>query len=230
MKGKMLEVAIATIICIIVLAGCGSKIAGDARQVQEMNEQIQSEQMTPEEERQKETEEMKEFYNELDNRDTEEIVQENKFEEAVVQENIEVEHKDAYHDPDEFSKFVAEILFNFYNRGIKAENYYEFLLKYGSESVIENLPTKEDAIAVYESIQSHYHEQNIMLDSYQITEVKLNHSETEGYFYRKVISTNGTEYFISTIVKENGVWKFLEDGPSPPFEEVENEKYIDEGV
>lgn len=230
MKLKMLEVATATLICMIILVGCGGKIAEDARKVEEQNEQLQTEEQKQQDKMEKDIEEMEEFYSNLENKDIDEIVQENELDQVSIQENIEVKEKEVYQNPNEFAAFVADTLYHFYNRGLTAEDYYDFLQKYGSKTLVDDLPSKEDAVAVYGSIQKYYQDQNIKLDSYQITEVKFNRSETEGYFYRKVLSTNGYEYFICTIVKENGEWKFSEDSPSPPFEEVENTEYIEEGV
>ncbi|KZE68023.1 hypothetical protein AWM68_17795 [Fictibacillus phosphorivorans] len=133
----------------------------------------------------------------------------------------DVKAKNSYENSGDFSIYVADVLYKFYTQQISPEQYYEFLTKYGSRSTVQELPSKEDAITILGSLQGLYKSKNIQGESYVLTEIMLGRLKKEGHFYRKVITTNGEEYFISTIAKEDGAWKFVEDSPSPPFEEGE---------
>ena len=58
-----------------------------------------------------------------------------------------------------------------------------------------------------------------MLTNTDITVVNLDRFKRQGYFYRKVLSTEGINYFITSIYKEDGAWKYITDEPSDPFYE-----------
>lgn len=129
--------------------------------------------------------------------------------------------RDAYKNQEEFAVYCASKLADFYNGNSTSSEYYSFLKRYGSSKVLKNLPaTEEKATEVLSFIQESILESNTKYSDYILSEVTLNNTKDEGYFYRKVTTQNDFDYFRTTIVKENNVWKFSDDQPSPPFEEI----------
>ncbi|MFT9495753.1 MULTISPECIES: hypothetical protein [Bacillota] len=203
----------------LILSGCsGGKFAEEAKKNEERNAELKDYQKKKEAEEEKV---QKEFY-ENHKKPLNEVIQENDLDSEQIVDTIEFEPQDSYQDGDLFSKHVSKILFEFYTLKITAEEYYNFLSAYGSEEVLKELPTKEDAITILSTLQDMYKKQNISGDSYTLTTVTYDRLKREGRFYRKVLTTNGEEYFVTTIVKENDVWKFSEDSPSPPFIDSSN--------
>lgn len=203
-----------TLLSSILLIGCsGGNFVEEARRA---NEQNQNQQQIKAEEEEKRKEEQDKKYEEM-KRPIDEVIQENKLDQVTVITDKNVEPKENYQDENEFAKFVGQVLYLYYTQQLTPEQFYEFNLQFGSEEVIEALPSKEDAIAVYTTIQDMYKQRNVSGEDYEITEVILDRFKRDGYFYRKVITTNGEEYFLTSITKEGDYWKYVEDSPSPPY-------------
>ncbi|EFV74562.1 hypothetical protein MKY20_24915 [Cytobacillus sp. FSL W8-0315] len=194
----------------LLLTGCGGLFDKESKRIEALKE----------EKKQGELKDSKE--KEEQERPVNEVVYENELDTLKEVENLDYKNLEEYKDAAEFSKFVADALYKFYTVQLSPENYYEFLLQYGTESVKESLPSKDDAVTVFSSLQDLYLKQNINGESYTLTNVTFNRLKNEGSFYRKVLTTNGEEYFISIIQKENGVWKYADDSPSPPYEVQDN--------
>jgi len=153
-----------------------------------------------------------------------EVILENDLDPATEVESIETTKKEHFVDAAEFSKYTADILYKFYTLAISPEEYYDFLMNYGSIEVIKELPTKKDAIVILSTIQEMYRNQNITGESYTITNIEFDRFNRNGTYYRKLLTTNGEEYFITTITKEDTGWKYVEDSPSPPYTEMTAEE------
>ncbi len=149
----------------------------------------------------------------------EEVVKEAEVEERnVVDSNYEV--KDSYKEPQQFANFTAKQLFDFYTLKSTPEDYFNYIDKYGSERLKKDMPVlneKESGVTFLTNVQGLFEEQGALGKQYELTDVKLNTSRREGHFYRKVIDYNKELYYITTIVLEDGVWKFYEDSPSVSF-------------
>ncbi|MCM3441361.1 hypothetical protein AB3Z07_27775 (plasmid) [Metabacillus halosaccharovorans] len=132
--------------------------------------------------------------------------------------------KESYSDPTEFARLTGRMLFDFNSSSISPEEYYTFLEKYASKQVHEDLlKDKNNAIMIFENIQNILNEQKMNNTKYALTQVTLNQNGKEAYFYRKVSSDNENQYYVTTLVLEDDVWKYDSDEPSMPFEE-DNEK------
>lgn len=162
-------------------------------------------------------------YKELE-KPLEEVILENDLDPRSEVESTQVAKKEHYEDANEFAKYAAGILYEFYTITISPEEYYEFLMNYGSKEVIKELPTKNDAIVILTTLQDMFKKQNITGETYTLTNVELDRFKRNGTFYRKVLTTNGEEYFITSITKENKGWKYVEDSPSPPYTELTNKE------
>jgi len=172
-------------------------------------------------EREKELKELdqkqKEIYEDME-KPLDEVIQENELDSKELMENTTVATKDSYDDENEFGKLVGQVLYNFQNLTISPEEYLNFMNQYASKNAkAEMVEKKEEQIAVFTSIQAIFKNQKVKRESYVLSKVTLTESQREGYFYRKVSTDKGDEYFITTIVNEDGVWKFDQDQPSPPF-------------
>lgn len=152
-------------------------------------------------------------------RPLDEVVAELDGESVKILDKKEVEVKSSYEDPEEFARYAADILYKFQSLQISPEDFYKFILDYGSIQTVEELPQKHDAINIFKSIQDSYLQANVKGESYDITVVNLDRFKRQGYFYRKVLSTEGINYFITSIYKEDGAWKYITDEPSDPFYE-----------
>lgn len=195
----------------ILVACSNSKFEEEAKRVEQVkikNEKQAAEKLTDEEKY--------EIYKGME-KPLDDVIKENDLDVLQEVSSIEVEIKDTYEDPIEFSKYASQILYNYYISQIKPEEYYRFLLQHGSERVKADLPSEVDAVAIFTSIQDSFKKQNITGDAYTLTNVDFNRMKREGNFYRKLLTTNGEEYFMTIIKKENGVWKFEDDSPAPPY-------------
>lgn len=197
----------------ILLVACSNpKFEEEAKRV----EQVKAEKAKKEAAEKLSEEEKYEIYKDME-KPLDEVIQENDLDVLQEVSSVEVETKDTYEDPVEFSKYASQILYNFYISQIDPTTYYNFLVQHGSERVKEELPSEKDAIAIFTSIQDSFKQQNLTGDSYTLTNVAFDRMKREGNFYRKVITTNGEEYFMTIIKKEKGVWKFEDDSPAPPY-------------
>lgn len=172
-------------------------------------------------EREKELKELekkqKEIYEEME-KPLDEVIQENELDSLEIMEDTNVTTKEYYEDENEFGKFVGQVLIDFQNLTISPEDYYNFMDHHASKKAkAEMVEKKEEQIRVYNNIQTIFKNQKVKRESYVLSKVTLIQSQKEGYFYRKVSTDKGDEYFITTIVSEDGVWKYEQDQPSPPF-------------
>jgi len=162
-------------------------------------------------------EKQKKIYEDME-KPLDEVIQENELDSKELMEDTTVAIKASYEDENEFGKLVGQVLYNFHNQTISTEDYYNFMNQYASKNAKgEMAKNKEDQIMVYDNIQTIFKNQKIKREAYSLSKVTLTESHKEGYFYRKVTTDKGDEYFITTIVNEDGVWKFDQDHPSPPF-------------
>jgi len=199
----------------VLLFGCADSFVEEARKQHEESQKQKEEEMQIEKEKERE---QKEFYEDIES-PVEEIVEENKIDVVAIQKPMDIVEKEQYDDPNEFSQYVSKILYEFYTLKLSPEKYYDFLIKYASEETKKQLPSAENATTVYSAIQDLFRQQSIKGEGYEISEVVFDRFKRSGYFYRKLSTTNGNEYYITTITLEKDGWKFVDDSPSPPFEE-----------
>ncbi|MGG1594773.1 hypothetical protein [Terribacillus saccharophilus] len=197
---------------LVFLVGCSDSFVEKAKETQgkqvedNETEDIKSEQ------------ELENFYKEYE-KPISDSLQENDLDELEEIEKNESVSKDINEkDPELFAQYVAAILFSFENGELKAEQYYEFLSKYGSDKVVADLPKdKHDGVHIFESIQELYKESNPAAKDYTLSKLQYSQGKVEAYFYRKVLRDKKEEFYITTIVKEDGIWKFSDDSPSAPY-------------
>lgn len=204
----------------LLLAACSKNdgIVKEAKNLQQEKEKLVKEQ-------ENNSKEQKKIYDELTKSVEETIKETEKDRRSLITKEYEI--KEEYTDETEFASFVAKQLFQFYNLEITPKNQYQFLVKYGSSNMkneLEVLNNEEEGIVFLTNIQGLIKNRQLSGSDYEITEIQLNSSKSEGFFYRRVISHGNSDYYITTIVKEDGVWKYQEDSPSPPFDEVETNK------
>lgn len=200
----------------LILTGCTNSdpLVKEAKKIKESQ---QKEENQVENNKQSEKE-RQEFYEEQA-KPMEEVIEEmDKDEVTLLTTNKEIKAKEEFTDVEEFAQYTSDILYKFQTLQLDSKTYYQFMTTYGTEELKQNLPQEEDAITIYKSIQDAYLKENIHGESYQVTKPVLDRLGRNGYFYREVLSTKGEEYFITTIVKEDGSWKYSSDDLSPPFE------------
>lgn len=198
----------------VLLTGCfNSSFEEEAKRVKERKQELKQEEKVKISNSEKE---QKEFYKKLE-KPLDEVIWENDLDKVIEIEPADVQEKATFEDSLEFAQYTSKILYEFYTQQISPEQYYMFLMNHGSSSAKDGLPTKKDAVLILTNIQDMYKKQNITGDGYKLTQVILDRLKRDGTFYRKLTTTNGEEYFITTITKEKEGWKFVEDGPSPPY-------------
>ncbi|WP_209124370.1 hypothetical protein [Alkalihalobacillus sp. BA299] len=173
------------------------------------------------EEQESQEKKKKEVYEELAKPVEETLKETEKDKRSLITNDFEI--KEEYTDENEFASFVAKQLFKFYNLELSPKDYYQFLIKYGSSNMkkeLEVLENEEEGVVFLTNIQGLIKDRQLSGSDYEVTEVKLNSGKSEGFFYRKVISHGNSDYYITTIIMEDGVWKYQEDSPAPPFDEV----------
>lgn len=207
----------------LLLTGCmNSKFEEEAQRVKEQKEEMKKKEKEKEKEN-KNKKKQDDIYKELE-KPLEEVILENDLDAVKEMPSLEVEEKPNFEDAAEFAKYAGKMLYLFYTQQITPEQYYDFQINYGSSQVIDELPTEKDAINILTSLQDMFKKQNITGEEYKITEPQLDRLKRNATFYRKILTTNGKEYFITTITKEDEGWKYVEDSPSPPYQlpEVQN--------
>jgi hypothetical protein len=199
------------------LSACNNKVLQDSKETDAKNshrlEKIENKIS-------KEDQEEKELYKEME-KPVEEVVDSIEKDKVKVIDSKIVE-KPKYDDPNEFANKLAKVLFSFSTNKMTASEYYSFLDIHASSSFKDQyLPNKEEGILYFENIQGLLTTNNPALkDDYTVTEVKIEQSKIEGYFYRRMMTSEGKPlYYITTIVKEQDGWKFQDDSPAPPFDE-----------
>lgn len=204
----------------LFLTGCfNSKFEDEAKRVKERKEELKKEEKAN---KAKSNKEQEEFYKKLE-KPLEEVILENDLDEVKEIDAKEVQEKIHFEDGLDFAQYASKVLYGFYTQQISSKQYYEFLRNHGSSSVKAELPTEKDAITILTTLQDMYKTQNITGDGYKITQVVFDRLNRDGTFYRKVTTTNGEEYFMTTITKEETGWKYVEDSPSPPYTQIEDE-------
>lgn len=202
----------------LFLVGCGDPLTNQAIQSQ----QKQAEQVKKEDQAKKN---LNKLYDSLKTKPKDAV--KNTPVETKRLINQKVINRNSYSDPVEFAAFVAKEIFEFRNNSISPQDYYTFLKKFGAKKVGADaqqpvLKKKSVAIPYLSNLQSIIQQQGVAGTSYKLTELTFNATKKQAYFYRKVSSQSGDNYFITTIVLENGQWKFYEDNSSPGFTETTN--------
>lgn len=197
---------------LVFLVGCNDSFVEKAKETQ--GKQVENN----ETEVDKSEQELEEFYKEYE-KPISDSLQENDLDELEeMNKNDSASKEINENDPELFAQYVATILFSFENGELKAEQYYDFLSRYGSEKVVNDLPKdKHDGVHIFESIQDLYKENNPAAKDYSLSELQYSQGNVEAYFYRKVLRDKNEEFYITTIVKEGGIWKFSDDSPSGPY-------------
>ncbi|WP_157076603.1 hypothetical protein [Sutcliffiella cohnii] len=203
---------------VVLLTGClNDRIVQEAKNKNQSKEESSNEELVPQ------SSDEEEKVDEITKTIEEALEEIEKDKRTIIPGEFEI--KDKYDDETEFAGFVSEQLFKFYNLDLSPKAYYEFLIKHGSTRMkeeLEVLNNEIDGIAFLTNIQGLMKDRELAGSHYEITEVELNGGKSEAHFYRKVMAYGNASYYITTIVKENGVWKYLEDSPSPPFDEIDN--------
>lgn len=142
---------------------------------------------------------------------------------GVVSSN-DVETKSSYTDPKEFARFVAKKVFDFRNGALRPEGYYSFIKVYGASKMNgigsqDIYKSSDTAIPFLTNLQNLIKEKNVVGHSYKLSELKFSKTGNQAYFYRAVNTSSEENDFITTIMKENDIWKFYDDRPSPGFNE-----------
>lgn len=219
MKIRKSSVVIIALTSTLLLGACGqNKITEEAKKVKEENKISKKESKTQQE---KSTKKMEKYYKKYEKPVEESIKAAGIDKVVVISEKNNFQQLEDYKDPVEFAKYAGKVLFGYYTLQISPEQYYQFLIHYGSKSLAESLPSQEDSIKVFSNLQNMFKEKNTDGTEYELTVPVLDRLKGEGHFYRKTTTIQGVEYFQTTITKENGVWKFVEDGPAPPYDVID---------
>jgi hypothetical protein len=137
--------------------------------------------------------------------------------EKVPPNHQNVAQKESYSDANEFAVFVGGVLQKYFSGSLSPEEYYDFVQSYGATGLREQMPSdKEEAIPVYRTVQQTIQEKMGEISNYQISRVEFVNPNLEGYFYRQWQTPKGTVTYITTIIKEDEVWKVIADQPSAP--------------
>jgi hypothetical protein len=146
-----------------------------------------------------------------------EVIKENELDSVNTVEVIDISPDLTLDSASDVAQYSARVLYEFYTFQITSEDYYTFLIQHGSETTVQELPSKEDVLMILNNLQAMH--KDVRGENYELTEIEFNRLQNEGHFYRKVVTTYGIEYFITTIKKEEKSWKFVQDEPSPPYVE-----------
>ncbi|MEI2356286.1 hypothetical protein [Mesobacillus zeae] len=204
-----------TIAISCLLTGCiGNNFEKEAQRVKEQKEELKKETTAKEN---KKSKEQAALYKSLE-KPLDKVILENDLDSVKEMDSIQVESKTHYDNASELARYAGQVLYGFYTGQVSPKEYYKFLLGYGSEDVKNELPSKDDALVILSTLSDTYKNANITGEGYDLTEVTYDRLKRSGTFYRKVLTTNGEEYFITTITLEDGKWKYVEDSPSPPYE------------
>jgi len=211
-------VLILSLSSLFLLTACDDKIVQEVQKQQE-KQHADAKKKKAETKAKKETE--KKIYDDLSKPLNQVVDSADKDRKKIVDKQYVV--KDSYTDPVEFEKFAAKNIFDFYSFKISPDEYYSFLIKYGSKEMLKEqkvLEKKESGVLFLTNVQGLLKDNGALGDDYTISELTFNSAKNEAYFYRKVQLVNRQfSYFITTIVKENDEWKLLQDSPSEPFDE-----------
>lgn len=138
-----------------------------------------------------------------------------------------VEEKEEFHDGEEFAQYVSSVLFDYFTGEISAEDYYNFVTKHGSLKHVKDLDTdmKDLMVKSFADIQKLFLEQDLAIKKYKVSELTLDEAGIYGYFYRTLITEEGTELnYVTTIVNEGQNWKYESDVLSHGYKENTKEE------
>ncbi|MDO6657399.1 hypothetical protein [Anaerobacillus sp. 1_MG-2023] len=216
----MLKIKVPILLLVLTMTiGCSNKLVDEAEQVKAQSKNSVENKLDEEKNTQ---EDLEKVYEDME-RPIKEVFEENDFEKVnqlINEDGIEL--KKHYEDSTAFAIFAGNMLYNFQASEISPSAFYDFLKQYGSESIQEGLKIdRKDAITSFENVQDIYKNSKQQPKSYELSEVQISVGFSEGYFYRKVATNKGDDYYITTVKQEDGNWKFVDDSPSPPYEAVE---------
>lgn len=202
------------IFALLTIVGCSNDKFVEEGKKTSTQDSEKNEQEIDEEELQKE---QNKIYEQM-KRPMNEVIQDNDLDELSTMDTEVNEELNSYEDPQEFAKRVGKVMYEFENGSITPEEYADFLKIHTGENYAQKelLEDRDNAIEVLRSLQETY-KSNVSLESYELTTITFNRSEKEGYFYRKIIGESSEYFYITTIVKEDNVWKMQDDSPSPPY-------------
>lgn len=212
-------IIIMSILSIMFLAACNSKIIQEAEKVEEENKAVQLE----DKELRKEQEEVLiENENEIDDI-VEKIKSERETKSTVDVESVEI--KDEYESKEDFAQYVAKILYDFHTKNITAEEYFNFTIEHGSKLLLQgvNPDNKQTMVEGFSHIQNRLNQNDYEYKGYSISEITMDKPGIYGYFYRNIIREDTELNYITTIVKQGDAWKFDSDQPSSGYNEKEGE-------
>lgn len=205
---------------ILVLTACNSKVVEEAKKIEEESSNKENE----EEILEKQLEELEK--NKVTVEDAVENINKQREEKKTLEAKY-VEEKESFTDIEEFSQYVARILYEFFVYEITAEEYYDFLTKHGSRVLLKNMdPQNKDVIIEgYNHAQNLLKQEGVSFQGYSLSETTLDETGIYGYFYRSLHKEDGTEtHYITTIVKEGNEWKFDKDNLSAGYNEEKEGK------
>lgn len=212
----IISLGMVTALAALVLSGCGqNKISEETKKVDDQNKKNEQK---VDANKGKTLVQQEKFYKKYEKPIDQSVKEVNADKVQVITQRDVTQPLPEYKDPVEFAKYTGKILYGFYTLQISPEQYYQFLKQYGSTSVIKSLPSEEDSIKVFTSLQEMFKKKNTEGKDYELTVPVLDRLKQEGHFYRKTTTIQGDEYFQTTIVKEQGVWKYSADGTAPPYE------------
>ncbi|QAS54796.1 hypothetical protein [Halobacillus litoralis] len=212
----MIKKELLGIFAFLTLVGCSNDkfVEESKKTLTPDSEEIEQE--MDEEELQKERDKI---YEEM-KRPMDEVIKDNDLDELATMDTEVNEELNSYEDPQEFAKRVGKVMYEFEDGSITPKEYADFLKAHTGEHYSQKslLEEKKNAIEVLRTLQDAY-TSNVAPESYDLTTITYNRSEKEGYFYRKINGENSEYYYITTIIKEDNVWKLQDDSPSPPYKD-----------
>lgn len=132
-------------------------------------------------------------------------------------------------DLEDVSNYISQQFFLYHSKSIGAEEFLTTMKPYFHEEFLDLLPSEEEMILqTFTTLQDMFIAQlGSPITSYFHTDVQLLRHQTEANFYRKYVLKNGKEIYYQTLMKqdEEGMWKMIDDSPSPAYEilpETEN--------
>lgn len=133
--------------------------------------------------------------------------------------NLQIpENKNSFENPEEFSQYVSNLLFQFHKGEINPETFTELISPHVHENFLT--PGQEEQISSFKAIQDTFKEHlPSPIVTYKLTDLEHQERVREAAFYRKYFLKNGEElYFITVIKQVNNAWKLFDDSLSPPYQ------------
>jgi Na+-transporting methylmalonyl-CoA/oxaloacetate decarboxylase gamma subunit len=221
---KINRIMILLFVITLFLSACmPSKFQEEIEETEKKNSEVkkekEKEEVTPE--NVELSKEQKEALDELEDKSNEEALFENDLD-IRKELNIQVpEKRSSYENPEELSQYISYLFFAYHKGEMKPETFVDELLPHAHEEFLKLLPTNQkNQIETFTVLQ----ETNLKalpspIASYVITDIQYQERAGEAMFYRKYVLQNIEEiYYITTIKKEDNVWKLFDDSPAPPYE------------